>query len=151
MKRFLASIFIDFGLILEPSCPSKTEPRRSKIDVEITSKLDHFLKASWNASWGVGRASTDSDVVQRGTNVAKNPLQGAPGPPPAFGRIRAFGASWSKKWCFKRPPKTDQILIPFQHRFLSVLAPFWEAKMAPKSIKNRSKLSFRAFLFPHRF
>ena len=62
-----------------------------------------------------------------------------------------LGASWSKKWCFKRPPKTDQILIPFQHRFLSVLAPFWEAKMAPKSIKNLSKLSFRAFLFPHRF
>ena len=55
---------------------------RPKIDVEITSKLDLFLKASWNASWGVGRASTDSDVVQRGTNVAKNPLQGAPGPPP---------------------------------------------------------------------
>ena len=41
--------------------------------------------------------------------------------------------------------------MPFQHRFLSVLAPFWRAKMAPKSIKNRSKLSFRALLFRHRF
>ena len=41
--------------------------------------------------------------------------------------------------------------MPFQHRFLSVLAPFWKAKMAPKSIKNPSKSSFRAFLFPHRF
>ena len=41
--------------------------------------------------------------------------------------------------------------MPFQHRFLSVLAPFWRAKMAPKSIKNQSKLSFQAFLFPHRF
>ena len=41
--------------------------------------------------------------------------------------------------------------MPFQHRFLSVLAPFWRAKMAPKSIKNRSKLNFQAFLFPHRF
>ena len=41
--------------------------------------------------------------------------------------------------------------MPFQHRFWSVLAPFWRPKMAPKSIKNRSKLSFRAFLFPHRF
>ena len=40
--------------------------------------------------------------------------------------------------------------MPFQHRFLSVLAPFWRAKMSPKSIKNWSKLSFRAFLFPHR-
>ena len=39
-------IFIDLGLILEPSCPSKTEPRRSKLDAEITSKLDHFVKAS---------------------------------------------------------------------------------------------------------
>ena len=41
--------------------------------------------------------------------------------------------------------------MPFQHRFLSVLAPFWRAKMAPKSIKNRSKLNFQAFLFPQRF
>ena len=41
--------------------------------------------------------------------------------------------------------------MPFQHRFWSVLAPFWRAKMTPKSIKNRSKLSFRAFLFPYRF
>ena len=29
--------------------PSKTEPRRSKIDVEKASKFDQFLKASWNA------------------------------------------------------------------------------------------------------
>ena len=41
--------------------------------------------------------------------------------------------------------------MPFQHRFLSVLAPFWKAKMTPKSIRNRSKLNFQAFLFPHRF
>ena len=41
--------------------------------------------------------------------------------------------------------------MPFQHRFLRVLATFWRAKMTPKSIKNRLKLSFRAFLFPHRF
>ena len=41
--------------------------------------------------------------------------------------------------------------MPFQHRFWSVLAPFWRAKMPPKSIKNRSKSSFQAFLFPHRF
>ena len=34
---------------------------------------------------------------------------------------------------------------------MSVLAPFWRAKMAPKSIKTRSKSSFQAFLFPHRF
>ena len=41
--------------------------------------------------------------------------------------------------------------MPFQHRFLSVLAPFWRAKMPPKSTKNRSKSSFRGLLFPHRF
>ena len=56
-----------------------------------------------------------------------------------------------KKSRSKRPSKTDQFLMLFQHRFLSVLAPFWRAKMAPKSIKNQSKLNFRAFLFPHRF
>ena len=33
--------------------------------------------------------------------------------------------------------------MPFQHRFLSVLAPLWKAKMAPKSTKNRYKSSFR--------
>ena len=41
--------------------------------------------------------------------------------------------------------------MPFQHRFWSVLAPFLEAKMAPKSIKNLSNFGFRAFLFRHRF
>ena len=56
-----------------------------------------------------------------------------------------------KKSRSKRPSKTNQILIPFQHRFLSDLAPFWRAKMALKSIKNPSKSSFQAFLFPHRF
>ena len=35
-------------MIWEPSWFPKTEPRRSKIDVEIASKLDQFLKASWN-------------------------------------------------------------------------------------------------------
>ena len=76
MKRLLASIFIDFRLILEPSCPSKTEPRRSKIDVEITSKLDHFLKASWKAfwavlgaSWGIGAQLTSATWVRRGCGV----------------------------------------------------------------------------------
>ena len=34
---------------MEASWASKTEPRRSKIDVEMASKFDHFLKASWNA------------------------------------------------------------------------------------------------------
>ena len=45
------SIFIDFWWIWEPSWPSKTEPRRSKIDVEKASKFDQFLKGSWNATF----------------------------------------------------------------------------------------------------
>ena len=66
-------------------------------------------------------------------------------------RWRVLAPLGPKKSRSKRPSKTDQILRPCQHRFLSVLAPFWRAKMAPKSIRNRSKLSFQAFLFPHRF
>ena len=73
------------------------------------------------------------------------------GPTPRLPPRGLLSASWPKKWCFKRPLKTYQILMSFQHRFLSVLAPFWEAKMAPKSTKNRSKLGFRAFLFRHGF
>ena len=45
------SIFIDFWWIWEPSWPSKTVPRRSKIDVETASKFDRFLKASWKATF----------------------------------------------------------------------------------------------------
>ena len=48
-ERLENSILIDFSSIWEPSWPSKTEPRRSKIDVEMASKFDQFLKASWNA------------------------------------------------------------------------------------------------------
>ena len=66
-------------------------------------------------------------------------------------RAAALAPLGLKNWCSNRPSKTDQILMLFQHRFLSVLAPFWKPKMAPKSIKNRSKSSFRALLFPHRF
>ena len=66
-------------------------------------------------------------------------------------RWRLLGACYPKKSRSKRPPKNDQILMPYQHRFWSVLAPFLEAKMAPKSIKNLSNFGFRAFLFRHRF
>ena len=47
-ERLGNSIFIEFRWIWEASWPSKTEPRRSKIDVERASKFDQFLKASWN-------------------------------------------------------------------------------------------------------
>ena len=45
-ERLGNPILIDFWSILEPSWPPKTEPRRSKIDVEMTSKFDTSLKAS---------------------------------------------------------------------------------------------------------
>ena len=50
------SIFIDFWWIWEASWPSKTEPRRSEIDVEKAWKFDQFLKASWNAIFSAQEA-----------------------------------------------------------------------------------------------
>ena len=48
---------------------------------------------------------------------------------------------------FKNVSNFDVISTSIFDRLGSVL----EAKMGPKSIKNRSKLGFRAFLFRHRF
>ena len=48
-ERLGNPILIHFLSILEPSWPPKTEPRRSKIDVEKASKFDQFLEAFWNA------------------------------------------------------------------------------------------------------
>ena len=59
------SIFIDFGSILEPSWASKTEPRRSKIDVEKASKFDQFLKASWKAIFSTQEAPRRENAVFR--------------------------------------------------------------------------------------
>ena len=60
-------------------------------------------------------------------------------------RFRVLAPLGPKKSHSKRPSKTYSTSI------LSVLAPFWRAKMAPKSMKNQYKLNFRAFPFPHRF
>ena len=65
------------------------------------------------------------------------------GPTPKMRNFRPLGASWLKKWCSKRLSKNDQILIPFRYWILTLSAPFWDAKMAPKSIQNRSKLGSR--------
>ena len=59
------SIFIDFWWIWEPSWPSKTEPRRSKIDVEMASKFDPFLKASWNAIFSAQEAPRRASAANR--------------------------------------------------------------------------------------
>ena len=59
------SIFIDFWWIWEASWPSKTEPRRSKIDVEMASKFDQFLKASWNAIFSAQEAPRRASAADR--------------------------------------------------------------------------------------
>ena len=63
-ERLENSILIDFSSIWEPSWLSKTEPRRSKIDVEIVSKIDEFLKAFWNTIFRPRDAKTANAVRQ---------------------------------------------------------------------------------------
>ena len=64
-ERLGNSILIDFCSILEPSWASKTEPRRSKIDVEKASKFDQFLKASWNSIFSAQEAPRGASAVFR--------------------------------------------------------------------------------------
>ena len=59
------SIFIDFCWIWEASWLSKTEPRRSKIDVEKASKFDQFLKASWTAIFSAQEAPRRASAADR--------------------------------------------------------------------------------------
>ena len=49
----------------EPSWPPKTEPRRSKIDVERASKSDPFLKASWNAIFSAQEPPRGASAANR--------------------------------------------------------------------------------------
>ena len=49
----------------EPSCPSKTEPRRSKIDVERASKFDQFLEAFWNATFSAQEPPRRENAADR--------------------------------------------------------------------------------------
>ena len=56
---------IDFWSIWEPSWASKTEPRRSKIDVEMASKFDQFLKASWNAIFSAQEPPRGASAADR--------------------------------------------------------------------------------------
>ena len=58
-------ILIDFCPLWEPSWPSQTEPRRSKIDVEMVSKFDQFLKASWNAIFSAQEAPRRASAADR--------------------------------------------------------------------------------------
>ena len=41
------------------------EPRRSKIDVEMASKFDQFLKASWNAIFSAQEAPRRASAADR--------------------------------------------------------------------------------------
>ena len=66
-ERLGNSILIDFCSIWEPSWASKTEPRRSKIDVEKASKFDLFLKASWNGIFSSQEALGTRNVPKNGS------------------------------------------------------------------------------------
>ena len=64
-KRLGNSILMDFKWISEPSWPSKTKPRRSKIDVEMASKFDQLLKASWNATFSAQEPPRRASAADR--------------------------------------------------------------------------------------
>ena len=120
-------------------------------------------RSAYPPPFGVGVPDPPAGFTKLRNQKLLKLKSGFPSPKPspggcAFRRaaliLTICGASFAflaEKSCSKRHSKNDQMLMPFQHRFLSVLTPFLETKMAPKSIKNRSKLGFRAFLFPHRF
>ena len=57
----------------------------------------------------------------------------------------------AEKMAFQEVFKNNKVLTSFRHRFVSLLAAFWEAKAAPKSSLNLSKSSSRACPFRQRF
>ena len=59
------SIEVNNSSICEPSWPSKTEPRRLKIDVEMALNFDQFLKASWNAIFSAQEAPRRASAADR--------------------------------------------------------------------------------------
>ena len=63
-ERLGNSILIDFWSIWDPSWPSKTEPRRSKIDVEKASKIAHSSKAPWNTVFSAKNAKDAPQMVK---------------------------------------------------------------------------------------
>ena len=64
-ERLGNTILIDFWSIWEPSWVSKTEPRRSKIDVEMATKFDEFWKASWNTTFSAQEAPRRENAADR--------------------------------------------------------------------------------------
>ena len=76
LRVIKTSIFIDFCWIWEPSWLSKTEPRRSKIDVERASKFDQFLKASWNAILSTQEAPRRASAADRSRRWSRPGLLG---------------------------------------------------------------------------
>ena len=69
------------------------------------------MEAAGGAPAPTGRAATDSEVVQRGANVAKNPLQGAPGPPPFREKRALYNTQSPMLHALTRPgPKARRIL-----------------------------------------
>ena len=85
-ERLGNSISIDFKSIWEPSWASKTEPRRSKIDVERATKFDEFLKASWNTIFSAQEAPRRASAADRRRRWSR--------PGPTGGGFRR-GESWT--------------------------------------------------------
>ena len=122
--------------------------RRGKTDVQTprTLALEDWL---WKDSEGLAEPrSTVQHAVPVGRRIASRIPPGRPRirPHSRFWRLLAEKIAFQE--AFKNRSNFDAILTSILERLGSV---FLEAKMAPKSIKNGSKLGFRAFLFLHRF
>ena len=112
-ERLGKPIFIASGAILAASWPSKTEPRRSKIDVEMASKFDQYLKASWNATFSAQEPPRRASAADRRTR--KSP-HGPSGGGLRRGKTdvqapRTFeSGTWSKEWNLKGQEDLDRMI-----------------------------------------
>ena len=65
--RFSHRLFVDFSSVFASNMGPSWEPRRSKIDVEMASKFDQFLKASWNTIFSAQEAPRREILVNTGS------------------------------------------------------------------------------------
>ena len=87
---------------MEPSWASKTEPRRSKIDVEKASKFDQFLKASWKAIFSAQEAPGRENAADRRRRWSR-PGPGGGGFRRGKSGLQAPGTYWAER----RDPETE--------------------------------------------
>ena len=104
---------IDFCSIWEPSWASKTEPRRSKIDVEKASKFDQFLKASWNAIFSAQEAPRRASAADRRSGWSRPEAtgggfrRGRQEPPRRRMRKEDGRKDWQNSWALSNTPTRD--------------------------------------------